>query len=113
MAKYTEYRVTDNKGNGGANHNYIICAKADTLVPGRNLGTIMFQDGPIKETGVNGIMNEDLLEILIHRMECFQAGPYVCRENALALTKLQEALMWLEKRTSDREARKVEGTHEI
>jgi hypothetical protein len=32
-----------------------------------------------------------------------------CRENSLAITKLEEALMWLEKRTADREARKVEG----
>ena len=35
---------------------------------------------------------------------------FPCRENAVTITKLDEALMWQEKRTKDREARKVEGT---
>jgi hypothetical protein len=37
---------------------------------------------------------------------------FPCRENALAITKLDEALLWLEKRTRDRVARGVEGKHE-
>lgn len=40
-------------------------------------------------------------------------GKYACRENALALTALEEALMWLQKRTRDRLARGVEGTHAV
>ena len=69
-----------------------------------------FQNGPIKEAGVNGVMNEDLIAIVIDRMQGFQNGDFKCRENALALTKLEEALMWLRKRTQDREDRGVEGT---
>ena len=74
-------------------------------------GHVEFQKGPIGETGVNGCQNEDLLAIVIDRLEYFQNGLYACRENALALTKLQEALHWLEARTKDREERGVEGTN--
>lgn len=34
-----------------------------------------------------------------------------CRENSIAVTKLDEALMWLKKRKEDRTARGVEGTN--
>lgn len=101
---------------------------------------IRFQNGPINEAGVNGISNEALLAILIDRMRGFQhgrkapiglqrtddssvmtdtntdfdfntRGKYASRENACALTHLEEALMWLQKRTRDRLARGVEGTY--
>jgi len=77
-------------------------------------------DGPIGEVGANGISNEALLAIVEHRLQCFQSSEFACRENAVALTKLQEAIaliklqeamMWLQKRTLDRMRRGVEGTH--
>lgn len=34
---------------------------------------------------------------------------FPCRENAITITKLQEALMWQDQRTKDRKDRKVEG----
>jgi hypothetical protein len=71
--------------------------------------SIGFQNGPIKEFGVNGCQNEDLIAIVIDRLRCFQKGQFSCRENAIALTKLEEALLWLDKRTADRKARNVEG----
>lgn len=73
---------------------------------------INFQNGPIKESGVNGISNESLLAIVEDRLLGFQSGQFACRENAIALTKLQEAMMWLQKRTRDRVARGVEGTNQ-
>ena len=73
---------------------------------------ILFQNGPIADSGVNGITQEVLLAICIDRLESFQSGPYACRENALALTKLQEAQHWLHHRTKARMDRGVEGTHE-
>ena len=72
---------------------------------------IHFQEGPIKECGVNGVCNEDLLNIVIDRLEHFQDSEFKCRENAMAITKLEEALLWLRKRTMSREQRGVEGTH--
>jgi hypothetical protein len=77
------------------------------------LAEINFQEGPIKEYGVNGVNNEDLISMVICRLEHFQKSEFACRENALALTKLEEALMWLRKRTTAREMRNVEGTHII
>ncbi len=77
------------------------------------LAEIHFQEGPIKECGVNGVCNEDLLLMVITRLQMFQDSPYKCRENAVAITKLEEAAMWLRKRTMDREARNVEGTHVV
>lgn len=74
---------------------------------------IRFQNGPIQESGINGVTQEALLAIVRDRLRCFQAGPFACRENAIALTKLDEAAMWLEERTKARTRRGVEGTHKL
>lgn len=74
---------------------------------------IHFQEGPIKECGVNGVCNEDLINMVIDRLEHFQNSDFKCRENALAITALEEALLWLRKRTMGREQRGVEGTHTV
>ena len=57
----------------------------------------------------NGTTNEEVLRVLIDRLYFLQ-GKMSCRENSLVITKLEEALMWLEKRTADRLARSVEGS---
>ena len=77
------------------------------------LATIHFQEGPIKECGVNGVCNEDLINMVIERLECFQNSEFNCNENEMAITKLTEALLWLRKRTISREHRGVEGTHTV
>lgn len=74
---------------------------------------INFQRGPVKEAGKNGIHNEDLLAIVIDRLRGFQGGSFKCRENAIAITKLEEALHWLNNRTAERRRRGVEGTNEL
>ena len=56
----------------------------------------------------DGTTNEEVLRVLIDRMNYLQ-GKFPCRENAIVITKLEESLMWLEKRTADRKARNVEG----
>lgn len=99
--------VMDEPGQGNACHEYNLTMRtADDRCFGAE---IRFQNGPILEAGVNGISNEALLAIVEDRLLGFQSGQYACRENALALTKLQEAMMWLQKRTRDRVARGVEG----
>lgn len=106
--------VLDGPGDGNASHEYVV-----SLCPGLKEGVmqptrswpISFQKGPIQEAGHNGISNEALLTIVIDRMRGFQSGQFACRENAIALTHLEDALMWLQKRTRDRLARGVEGTH--
>lgn len=58
----------------------------------------------------DGTTNEEVLEMLIDRMNFLQ-GSFACRENEFVITKLEEALLWLNKRTSDRVKRNVEGKH--
>jgi hypothetical protein len=60
------------------------------------------------KTVYDGTTNEEVLRMLINRMQYLQSA-FPCRENAIVITKLEESLMWLEKRTADRVARKVEG----
>lgn len=68
-----------------------------------------FQIGPVQENSVNGITNEALLAVLAHRIK-YLNDKHPCRENAIAITKVEEALHWLEARTKDRIDRGVEGT---
>lgn len=108
-----EIQVIDEPGQGGANHEYHIVLRApdtDPTAPKR-IFALSFQNGPVKEAGFNGLSQEALLAVVIDRLRSFQAGPYACRENAIALTSLEEALMWLQKRTRDRMVRGVEGTN--
>lgn len=58
----------------------------------------------------DGTTNEEVLAMLIDRMQYLQ-GKFPCRENAIVITKLEESLMWLNKRTQDRINRGVEGKH--
>jgi hypothetical protein len=77
------------------------------------LGIVHFQEGPIKEVGVNGVTNEDLIAMVISRLEHFNQSEFKSRDNAMAITKLEEAMLWLRKRTIGRESRGVEGTHVV
>ncbi len=110
--------VGDKPGQGGAHHRYEITGCDISSNPSSDpdwfaLATyILFQNGPIKEAGVNGITQEALLAIVIDRLRSFQAGPFSCRENAIALTHIEDALMWLQRRTTARIKRGVEGTNQ-
>jgi len=105
-SRFTEVFALDEKGAGGANHEYSVSTVQEPSVIS---ATVKFQNGGVIEAGVNGCHNEDLLAIVIHRLQSFQAGSFACRENALALTKLEEAMHWLNHRTAARQARGVEG----
>lgn len=59
-------------------------------------------------TVYDGTTNEEVLAMLIDRMQYLQSK-FPCRENAIVITKLEESLMWLNKRTQDRIKRGVEG----
>lgn len=69
-------------------------------------------DKPTELTTVSdGTTNEEVIEALIDRMNYLQ-GKFPCRENALAITKFQEGLFWLNERTRDRLKRQVEGKNQ-
>lgn len=97
-------------GPGGAYHHYIVYHGLD---PERDetRTDIKFQKGPRNEIGsIGGVLDVDLLEIVRDRLKCFQAGEFSSRENACALTHIEEALMWMNKRVDDRAERGVLGT---
>lgn len=101
-------KFDDTAGAGNGRHYYEI-ERADT---GETLAKIHFQEGARKEEGSTaGVLEGDLLEIVRHRLQCFQKGEFATRENACALTHIEEALMWLNKRKEDRKERNVLGTY--
>jgi hypothetical protein len=77
--------------------------------------SIEWQNGPLGRGAdriePNGAFVETVISAAVKRIEFYQASKFNCRENAIALTHLETALLWLNKRTADREAREVEGTH--
>ena len=77
---------------------------------GISIHALQFQDGTVPDVGRNGLQNEEVIEVLIDRMNWLNKQ-FPCRENAVAITKLDEALLWLNKRTADRIKRGVEGKH--
>lgn len=76
---------------------------------------IRWQDGPLgrpHERGpANGAFVETVISAALQRLQFYNETEFSCRENSLAITKLEEALHWLEHRTRERERRGVEGTH--
>ena len=66
------------------------------------------QDGPVKENGVNGCQVDTIIAAALHIVAGLNES-FPCHENAMTVSKLDEALMWLRKRKTDREKRGVEG----
>ena len=107
--KLNDVYVQDDKGNGGANHLYEIVSNEQER---KSFGMIQFQNGARKlEESIHGVLDTDLLEIVRHRLSCFQQGQFSTRENAIALTHIEEALLWMNKRVEDRIERNVLGTN--
>lgn len=77
---------------------------------------INWQNGPLgigadrKEP--NGAFVEEVIQIAVDRINFYNDSKFRCRENSLAVTKLEEALHWLNFRTSRRTEQGIEGTHQ-
>ena len=78
------------------------------VMHGQSGTSISFQQGPILAHGLNGVTNEALLAILIHRTEHLDSQ-FPCDENKRAIADMNNALVNLEVRTARRMARGVEG----
>ena len=66
------------------------------------------QSDPISEVGVNGVQALDILKYSKCLFESLNEA-FPCRENALTITKIEEAIHWQDARTKDRQRRSVEG----
>lgn len=137
QAAQLRIEVLDEPGQGGANHHYQVSwgepvgkptiAELEKILEEGNAQPnlwpqgivtldhncfIRFQNGPIKEHGVNGITQEALLAVVIDRLRSFQAGPFASEYNQEALVHTEQALHALQRRTRERLARGVEGTNQ-
>lgn len=93
-------------GPGGASLRYRLVHSG----PGGDDDLIIlnFQNGDPAKL-VNGITNEALLSVVLDRLQGFAKGPYPSRETSIAITKIEEALLWMFSRSLDREDRGVLG----
>lgn len=107
--KHTRVTTEDKKEGELAPSVY----KVKALKGGKTLATIQFQEGPMKEAESNGIFHEDLLHIVKNRLHHFQDSPYASDENERALQHVSQAILALNERTQNREARGVKGTSKI
>ena len=78
----------------------------------KNSLSFTLQDGPVKESGVNGCQIDTVIEAVRTILEGLNRK-FPCHENSLAITKLQEAQMWLRERTLNRTKRGVEGFNKL
>ena len=93
----------DEIGPGGANHSYML------TLPGVEPCEINFQNGPIKEEGLNGFSNEALLAVVLDRLDGFSKGEFSCIETVLAAKLTRGALEVLKSRTARREQSGIEA----
>ena len=97
--------ITDKDGNpaGGRSHGGGI--------------EIKWQDGPLgrgdERQQPNGAFVEGVIEAALERLKFYQGSKFKCEENACAISSLENALIWLDHRTKDRESRGVEGMHKV
>lgn len=110
-----QIEVVDEPDQGEANHKYRVMlpppVHQQESSQERNCFDIDFQNGPIKEFGVNGVTHEALLAIVLDRLISFQQGPYASPFNQAAHDHVEAALTQLKQRTRERLARGVEGTN--
>lgn len=59
-----------------------------------------------------GMFTETLIQTAKRYLETVNVGPLATRETSMAITKLDEALMWIQKRADDRKLREVQGTYQ-
>lgn len=107
------YAVDEPSANNNAHHEFLISYEPDEETPKEILQEIKLQNGNFAEFGHNGIFTEHLLVIAKDCLERFNTSKYACRENSIAITKIDEALMWIEKRMTKRVERGVYGTETV
>ena len=75
---------------------------------------IVWQKGPLAPGDEpNGAFVQSVIQAAIQRLEYYQGSKFRCRENALALAKLEEAMHWLDSRTASRASAGLEGGHGV
>lgn len=110
--------TNDLRAEDNAHHKYVIDVEKPALTSDQVTEVVErcelnFQNGGLAEVGPNGITEQALLAVVLDRLRSFNDGPYRSRENSVAITKIEEALMWMQKRADDRARRGVEGVRAV
>jgi ERCC4-related helicase len=96
----------------GVPYAYSVIRKEEATDVVTYCAEIQFQKGARNlPDSTPGVIEGDLLEIVRHRLQAHQRSEYATRENACALTHIEEALLWIAKRADDRAERGVLGTN--
>lgn len=104
-------KVDENENPTGGEVSLHVMKHGDNQFPAL---IVNWQDGPRGDIEpANGAFVEDVLWAALQRLEFFQDSKYRCRENAIAITKIEEALFILKDRQLSRSYRGVEGKHEV
>jgi len=103
-------RALDDEGFGGAHHVYEVTESlSEDELPVGQTAHIIFQNGPAKEVGMNGVQHIHLLAMIADRLRAFQRSEFACDENAACLAAVEQAMHWDRERTRRRIAQKTEG----
>ena len=94
--KVPTFKVTDSGMEDGAGIEIVFCKG------NREDNTVLRQDGLFTET---------LIQTAKQYLESVNVGAMASRETSMVITKLDEALMWIDKRSNDRKLREVQGTY--
>jgi hypothetical protein len=88
--------------------------KKQPIYVDHDAGMISFkiQDGPVKESGVNGCQVDTLIRTAFHMIKELD-NKFPCEENKGAMGGLSTAIGCLEQRRYDRQKRGVEGTNAL
>lgn len=90
------YRVTNNG-----------IEDADEIILDLCRGNKMDEEAPRQD----GVFTETLLQVCKQYLEGVNVGQMATRETSMAITKIDEALMWIQKRADDRKRREVQATY--
>lgn len=58
-----------------------------------------------------GFFTETIIQVAKQYLESVNVGQMATRETSMVITKLDEALLWIQKRADDRKLREVQGTY--
>lgn len=92
-------------------HEFIQIENVEDTVGVAPIVKFTIQSDPVSVVGVNGCQALDMLKYVKCLFESLNEA-FPCRENALTITKIEEAIHWQEARTRDRVLRNVEGKNE-
>lgn len=75
-----------------------------------NYINIKWQEGTDNYDGVNGAQINEVLYVVLDKVKELNEE-FPSKENEMTMEKIEEAIMWQQKRKEDRERRNVEGLY--